>query len=64
MKKFAFLIILSFLAASCAPVFVEKCYEEHQYDEKGKIIKTYRECIRQQPESIRPIKLKNKDLYE
>lgn len=50
--------------ASCAPVTVQKCYEEYRYGEDGKLKQQYKECITQVPEKMPPIHLKHQDLYE
>lgn len=68
MKRLGMLLLGSLFClvflASCAPVTVQKCYEEYKYTEDGKVKQRYKECITQVPEKMPPIHLKHQDLYE
>lgn len=65
-KQFILLMLVVFCLSviSCAPIYIEKCYYETKYDAAGHEVGKYSECIKQQPESMPPIHLKHKDLYE
>jgi hypothetical protein len=59
------LVLLAALTVSaCAPVQLQKCYTDYKYDEKGKLIQEYKECVTQVPESIPAINPVHKDLYK
>ncbi len=64
MKRFFVLMFCVLFLVSCAPVTVQKCYEERRYGEDGKLKQKYTECITQVPEKMPPIHLKHQDLYE
>jgi hypothetical protein len=57
-------VVAVFILAACAPISVNKCYEEFSYDDSGRVKKVYKECIQQVPEKTSPIHLKNKELYD
>lgn len=65
MKKIIllFILLVALSLSSCAPVTISKCTEDYKYS-GDKLINTYKECITQQPESLPPLHLRHKELYE
>lgn len=64
LRFFCLTAVAVFILAACAPISVNKCYEEFSYDDSGRVKKVYKECIQQVPEKTTAIHLKNKDLYD
>lgn len=48
----------------CAPITIDKCYEEYKYDSNGRMTSKYNECIHQIPEKMAPIHLKQTEMYQ
>ena len=55
---------IALVVPACSPVQVEKCTKEIVYDQAGKAITEYSECVRQSPNSLPPIHLRHQELLQ
>jgi hypothetical protein len=55
---------ISLCVSACSPVQVSKCAKEIVYDQAGKAISEYNECVTQSPNSLPPIHLRHQELLQ